>query len=401
MSSKFPTLAVEIIELISAFSDPADLRSLRLVCRELNRKTLHYFGLANFATVQTDLSRDSLQRIQNISESEHLAVHVQCLHIKHADDGRLGRGLDWCPHQWNSLTNQFGGADVLRDVLVKNLLKYRSFHINSYDEYQPHRETDSLIPSDALGIVMSLVAEADLALRSFTVESTHNGNGRLDTQRLQMPLSRTPRFTAAWSHIEELVLNFAMTSDQYDWILLLISSGPRLRNLSLVFHDASSSFIERLVSLHSLHRLEDLSLRSAHMTVENISTLLLNNRETLNSLSLRHTIIEDGGKWATVLETMEGQFPRLENLLLFWLKEQPANRRVVFSNLTRHPVVPGSEDYRPGDNRLRYDSHLLESMEMPIRLIYWGGGRRVVGVEYRGTGIDHVLSALADTAETV
>jgi len=399
MSSKFPTLAVEIIELISAFSDPADLRSLRLVCRELNRKTLHYFGLASFATVQTDLSRDSLQRIKNISESEHLAVHVQCLHIKHADDGRLGRGLDWCLYQWTSLTDQLGGADVLRDVLVNKLLKCRSFHINSYDEYQTHRETDSLIPSDALGIVMSLVAEADLALRSFTVESTHNGNGRLDTQRLQMPLSHTPRFTAAWSHIEELVLNFAMTSDQYDWMLLLISSGPRLRNLSLVFHDASSSFIERLVSLHSLHRLEDLSLGSAYMTVENISTLLLNNRETLNSLSLRHTIIEDGGRWATVLEMMEGQFPRLENLLLFWLKEEPANRRVVFSNMIRHPVVPGSEDYRPG--RLRYDSHLLESVEMPIRLRYWGGGRRVVGVEYRGSGIDHVLSALADTAETV
>lgn len=156
-----------------------------------------------------------------------------------------------------------------------------------------------------------------------------------------------------------------------------------------------------LSSSHSLNRLKDLSLRSAHMTVENISTLLFNNRETIHSLSLRHATIEDGGKWATVLENMKGQLPRLENLLLFWLKEQTANHRVIFSKMTRHPVVPGSEVRRPSSNRLIYDSHLLEPVEEPIRLTYWGGRRRVVGVEYRGTGIDHILSALADTAETV
>ncbi len=401
MFSKLPTLAIEIIELISTSLEPADLRSLRLVCRELNSKTLHYFGLANFATVQTNLSRESLQRLQNISESEHLAVHVQCLHIKHTDDGKLGRGFDWRRHQWNLVADQLDGADLLRDVLVKRLLKCRSFQIDSYDEYQPRRETDSLIPSDAVGIVLSIVAEADLALRSFTVESSHDGNGRLDTKRLQMPLSHTPQFIAAWSHIEELVLDYAMTSDQYGWILHLISSAPRLWKLSLGFHDMSSLFMKRLSSSHSLNRLKDLSLRSAHMTVENISTLLFNNRETIHSLSFRHATIEDGGKWATVLENMKGQLPRLENLLLFWLKEQTANRRVIFSKMTRHPVVPGSEDCRPGDDRLRYDSHLLESVEEPIRLRYWGGGRRVVGVEYRGTGIDHILSALADTAETV
>ncbi len=79
MSSKIPTLANEVIELIATFPEPVDLRSLRLVCRELNKKTLHYFRLANFTTIQTDLDRKSLQRLQNITKSEYLAVHVQCL----------------------------------------------------------------------------------------------------------------------------------------------------------------------------------------------------------------------------------------------------------------------------------------------------------------------------------
>ncbi len=42
--------------------------------------------------------------------------------------------------------------------------------MSSYDEYQLRQEADSLIPDDVVGLVLSIVAEADLALRSFTVE---------------------------------------------------------------------------------------------------------------------------------------------------------------------------------------------------------------------------------------
>ncbi|KAI4169615.1 MAG: hypothetical protein LQ343_005554 [Gyalolechia ehrenbergii] len=390
---------MELIELISVLLEPADLRSLRLVCREFNRKTLSHFGLANFTILQTDLSRKSLQRLQDISETKYLAVHVHCLRIKHTDDGKLGQGFRWRHYPTSVLADQLDSAHLLRDVLATKLLKCRSVHIDSYDEYQPPLEQDFLIPSDAVGMVLSMVAEADLSLRSFTVESNHHGNGRLDTQRLQMSLSHTLRFLTAWSHIEELVLDYAITPDQYDWISHLISSSPRLRKLSLGFHDDSSSLIERLSSSQSLNRLEDLSLRSAHLSVETMSALLLHNRESLHSLSLRHATLENEGKWATVLEGMQGHFPRLENLALFWLKETDI-RRVTFSGLSNHPVVPGSEEHGPG-NRVKCDSHRLEGVKEPFRLRYWGGARRAVGIEYRGSGVNHVLSALAGTAETI
>ena len=433
MSSQMSSLAVEVIEFISAFLEPADLRSLRLVCRGINRKTLRYFALANFATVQTDFSRKSLQRLQSISESEHLAVHVQCLQIMHRMDGKLGQGLDWRPHQGNLLVDQLDGPGVprnglvkrllkcrlfhinsydeynlrrekgsllLRDILVKRLLKCRSFHINSYDEYDFRRETGTLLPSDAVGIVLSVVAEANLAIRSFTVKSSPDGNGRLDTQRLRMPLCHTPQFIAAWAHVKELILDYKMSFDQYDWILFLISSAPQLRKLLLVFYDTDSLFMERLSSLHVLDKVENLSLRFAHVLVDSISRLLLNNRETVHSLSLQYATIENGGKWATVLRSMKGQLPRLENLSLFGLKEQTGDGHVFFSKLASRPVVPTSKVYAPG-YRLISDSHLLEQVEEPVRLIYWGGRRRVVGIEYHGTAINDVLSALADTAETI
>ena len=400
MSCELPALVIEIIELISTFLEPADLRALRLVCRELNSKTLHYFGLANFATVHTDLSRKSLQRLRSILGTEHLAVHVQHLLIKHTDNGKLAGRFDWHCHQWNLVASQLDGANLLRDVLGKRLLECRSFQIDSYDGLQPCQEADFLTPSDAVGMVLSVIAEADLAVRSFSVKSVHGGNRGLDTKRLQTALSRTSQLIAAWSCIEELVLDYGATSDQHDWILHLISSAPRLRTLSLRFQDTGSLFMESLSLSHSLDRLEDLSLSSTRMTVESISRLLLRNRETLHSLSFQRARIDGGGKWATVLENMKGQLPRLESLLLFWLMEQIATHCVIFFNLTGYPSIPGARESGPGGGRLSDDSYLLDSVEEPVRLRYGGGGRMVVGVEYHGNEIDNVLSILADAAET-
>ena len=399
MSSKFLTLVIEIIELIATFVELADLRSLRLVCRELNRKTLNSFGLANFATIQTDLSYKSLERIRSISNSEHFATHVQCLHVKDSPDGIIGQGFDWGRHFSGCLAENLNGTDLLRDLLSQRLLNCRSFLIYSYDEYEPRHDTDRLVPSDAVGLILSIVAEADLALQSFTIHSSHNGKGRLDTPRLQMPLSQTPRFVKAWSQIKELVLDYAITSDQWNWVLHLISSVLKLRKLSLGFYEGDTSFMQRLSSLHELNRLEELRLGSARVTVDAITSLLLKNCDTLHSLYLQYTALDDEGKWSTVLENMKGQFPQLQNIVLFWLKQGTNNGRTIFSKLLKYPVIPRSEVRGPND-RLKYDSRRIESMKDPIRLRYWGIGQMVVGVEYHGKETDQALSALVDTVET-
>lgn len=45
------------------------------------------------------------------------------------------------------------------------------------------------------------------------------GSGRLDTNGLHISRNYTPLFIAAWPQIEELRLDYAMASDQYDWVL--------------------------------------------------------------------------------------------------------------------------------------------------------------------------------------
>ena len=375
MSSRFPTLATEIIELIATFLEPVDLRFLRLVSRELNRKTLRSFGRANFATIHTDLSHESLERIRTISKSEHFARHVQCLQVKAPRDGIIDKRFHWPRRFSRGLAKNFNRADLLRDLLSQCLLNCRSFVI--YNSEPPH-DTDCLVPNDAVGLILSIVARADIALQSFTVR--YIPFSLPNWQWLEVPLSQTPKFVKAWSQIEELALDFAVVFDHRAWVLLVLSA-PKLRKLSLRFGLRDTSlFMQQLSSLHELNKLEELSLSPYSATEEAITSLLLKNRDTLHSLSLEYIILEH--EWSTIFENMKGQFPQLQNFELFCLKETANFDRLVCSALLKYPVIPGSEVRGPkGD--LEYDSRRIESMADPVRLRYWcitkvgGNGYRV------------------------
>lgn len=398
MSSRFPLIAVEVIELIASFIKPNDLRSLRLTCRELSRKTLTSYGRANFTTIQTDLSHRSLETLQNISSSDHLATHVQCLHVKADSKDFIGKDFDWPRLPSGCLADNLNGADKLREVLYQGLYNCRSIVIHTWDEYEPSHDNDRLMPSDAVGLILSIVAEADLTLRSSTVQKHDNNKARLDTPRLQVPLSRAHKYVKAWSQLEELVLDYSISSDQYDWVLHLISSVPRLRKLTLGFFERDVSFVQRLSSLHQLNRLEELRLGSGSVNVDAFTALLLRNRDTLHSLSVQFTTLDNGGEWHILFGRLNSQFARLQHLELFWLRQETNHNRVIFSKLSRYPVIPGSEVWK--NTHLKYDSRRIRSTQDPIRLRYWGNKNSVVGIEYHGQGVDQVLSALADTAET-
>ena len=408
MSSRLPSLPVEILRLLMNNLEPTNLFALRLVCRELSRKTLHDFVRTYFAIVRTDLTPKSLQRLHDISESENLAQYVKDLRITHFD-GALGHGFQWPRHPLGHLAHPLIGADLLRDILVNKLVQCSSFCIDGYDEVRQREEMDFLTPGDAVGIIFSLIADTSLAIRSFKIESMMGSTGRLDTKRLLTASCRQPQFIASWAHLEALILNNRITCDQYDWVLDLISNAPRLRELSLRFYseypNRTSGFTERLNSAHHFRWLQAFSLESAVVTAETIVEFLLQSHNTLRALFLRCVAIKGGGTWATVLKLMKGNLPCLASLLVFALQEHQADgwSRVVFSKLAEYPALPGSEERRPGDGRLRSDSRRVNSLERPVQLTYqWlYGKRRVVSADYQGPGMDNFLDVLRESAENV
>lgn len=111
MVSKLCTLAVELIELIAGVLEPADLFSLRLVCKELNEKTFQYFSHTCLTTIRTDLSRKSLQELEELSEHEQLRHHVRTLLTKGPND--MGRGFSWDRHPSGHLLASQPGVQML------------------------------------------------------------------------------------------------------------------------------------------------------------------------------------------------------------------------------------------------------------------------------------------------
>ncbi|KAI9879848.1 MAG: hypothetical protein M1830_006871 [Pleopsidium flavum] len=388
MTSKLCTLAVELIEHIASVLEPLDLFSLRLVCKGLNEKTLHYFARTYLTTVQTDLSYKSLKELKELSAHEQLSHHIQTLLIKEGLND-IGRGFLWNRHPSDHLLAPLSGIQMLQDILLNNLVNCRSFHIYGAHAEEDLYESDWLTSSDAIAIILTIIAETSLPIRSFYVDFRKWGTGKVDAKRLHTLQYQKPEFRTAWTHLQELCLEQSMTLDTFDWALRLVLCATNLQKLTLDFEfDHSISFIDRLSSTDSFPKLQELKLSCAYVTVELISRFLLRFRDSLRALLFRHIIIDDdsGGTWISVLSNLRSNLPLLESICVNHLKEfKPGEKgRITFPALSDNPVVPGLQGGR---------------FELIGKKFH--GSPRIFGVSYCGPRMDVALEILARSAEYI
>jgi len=388
MTPKLCTLAVELIEHIASALEPADLFSLRLVCKGLNEKTLHYFARTYLTTVRTDLSHKSLQELKELSAHEQLRHHVRILLIKEGPND-FGRGFWWNRHPSGHLLGPSSGIQMLQDILLDNLMNCRAFHIyDTHAEEAPY-ESDWLTSSDAIAIILTIIAETSLPIKSFYVDFRKGGTGKVDAKRLHTLQYQKPEFRTAWAHLQELCLEQSMTLDTFDSAVELVLGATNLQKLTLNFEfDHSSSFIDRLSSTDSFPKLQELKLSCAYVTVGIISRFLLRFRDSLLALLFHHVIIDDdsGGTWISVLSNLRSNFPLLESICVKYLKEcKPGeNGRIMFPALSDNPVLPGLQGGR------------FELIGKNFR-----GSPKILGVSYCGPRMDVALEILARSAEYI
>lgn len=381
MAPKLNILAIELIEKIASELEPVDLFSLRLVCKELNKKTLHAFGRSCLATIQTDLSRKSLQRLGELSEHEQLKHYVRTLLIKGPND--IGREFLWNRHPSGYLVPPLPAVQILRDILLNNLVNCRSFHIYRDHEEEDVYESDCLTPSDVVGIILSIITETSLPVKSFIVDFRKWGTGEVDAKRLQILQYRSPEFRSAWAHLQELSLEQSMTLDTFDWTLDLVLSATSLQKLTLRFEfDLSAEFIDRLSSSEIFPRLREFCLSSAYTTLEVISRLLLRVRNSLRKISFYQVSIVSGGTWGTVFREIS-HLPLLESINVNFLADYNQGR-VMFPAISDNPIVPKSQGR---SFNFVYKKH--------------SGRPRIFGVSYRGPGIGLALEILEKSVEYV
>lgn len=392
MEPTLPTLATELVELIACWLGPADLCSLRLVCKDLRQKSKCVFG-ACFTTIRIDYSQKSLQKLQQISEVDNLRLYVQKLLIKGREREELGRGFQWQRHSSGYLEAPLPGFEKLQYLLAHNLPNCRSFHIWGRG-CGPHDKFDTFRFNDMVALILRMVpflsieASNSLPVKSFILGCTtpdhvgrpRHGNGIVDVKRLQTWQDRQPSFREAWAHIQELSLHQVLRMEMFDWGIDLILDATSLRKLSVnVGYSLSRSFLARLCHATSLSNLESFKLACAHPSVEILSRLIGRLHDPLRVFSLSHISLERLTDWSIVLERLGKQAPFLHSVFICMLTTA-TQQRITFPSLGIDPVVP-------------------ESGGREFTLMRDDTFKEIIGVAYQGPRADKAMDKLAKVVD--
>ncbi|KAJ5960782.1 uncharacterized protein N7479_007932 [Penicillium vulpinum] len=380
------SLPVELTELVADFLEADEVLALRLVCRELQRKTFHHFAQRFFSTIKTNLSEDSLRRINALSQNIALRPYVTGLAFM-LQNG-VGRGLVWNRHPWGPISAPLEVEAIrsLRDNLIQNLINCRSFFI--FCRYpEGHPDMTHVTITDAVAVFFALVVDARLPVSSFHLIYA-NRNSRtliMDMRRLPKLLYRQPEFKIVWANLQNLSLEQYLTLDNFGFLLELVLSAPNLQTLllNLGMHDLASEFMHELAESASFSQLRELALFRTSMGDPDLHKLLAKVRPTLTSLTLHHVSLAPGNDLTPFIKELSQGFLALQSISLYYLwASTPAKGLLTF------PDIPKT-------------SSLCDSKGQHLNIFYSEDIKTptVLGVEYSGPKMSHVLKLLQTKTE--
>ncbi|KAI9716950.1 MAG: hypothetical protein M1812_005099 [Candelaria pacifica] len=376
MACSISNLPAEVTHSIVKQLDHISLCSVRLTCKDLERKSLYQFRDTFFTTREMDLGPTSLRRLQAISESEQYRSHVRALSIVRPEGKEIGEGFHWPRITGSDDTSYIDtqhsvGVQVLRDVL-NNLGNCRSFRIHDllcHDGLlEPYLvasrihdlliQTDRLGPyylaaSDAIGVLLDVVIKANLSVDSLDIDFD---NSVVDGKRLRTQLFKQPTFPTRWANLKHLRIKSYITPENHDWIRDVLYHATGLEKLTMLFNlqlcpQLTSDYLDH--SPNVIEGLRELELGGIKASEDLILALLQKCRKNLRSLTLRLVSLIDGA-WARILMELM-TFRLLENVTVNHLGGSIGEEIhwAQFPGLETNPMVPGSNgqsfklDYYP------------------------------------------------------
>ncbi|CAI7660790.1 unnamed protein product [Penicillium viridicatum] len=360
-----PSLPVELVELIADLLDADGLIALRLVCRELQRKTFHHFGQRFFSSIKTDLSGESLSRINALSQNVALRPYVNGLAFM-LQNG-VGRGLVWDRHPWGPISGPLE-VEAIRSL-------------------QGHPDMSHVTITDAVAVFFALVVDARLPVSSFHLIYANKYSRTLimDMRRLPKLLYRQPEFKIVWANLQKLSLEQYLTLDNFGFLLELVLSAPNLRTLLLNVgsHDLASEFVHELAESANFSQLRELGLFRTSMRGPDLHKLFANIRPNLISLTLYHVSLAPGSDWAPFLEELSQGFLALQSISLYCLwASTPAKDLLTFPDIRKTHSLCTSKGHH-------LNVFYSEDLKAPT----------VLGIDYSGSKISHVLNLLQTKTE--
>ena len=406
MAGYLPELTTEIVQLIADTLEPADLCSLRLVCREISNKTLHTFGQTCFANLGTNLTSESLQRLQNISEVDHLARHVHNLRIQCLGD-RFNPRQSSEDQSVDLDEESIAEAELLENILVNRFVNCRSFEIESdYDIYPMDIYEEK--SSDAVSIILAIGAGKHWFVKSLRVvgyqSPSYRSQDQAHSDSMQAKWRKRPQFEAAWSQLEELSLETDGSIDCLDEAEDLLSCASSLGKLSLSRCHGSAVLMSPLDHCKPLSKLGSLKFSIMDVAVNTIPDAFSRCGAALRTVTLQEVTLRGEDQWPRVFKNMKGKCPQLESFTAGVLrrKRYPTNLYTIvkFPRLKGYPLVPNSESSVSYNSRYynSTDKRIVKTLEQPVQIYYGGKGKWISGISYEGPDMNDLFDILAETA---
>ncbi|OQE44152.1 hypothetical protein PENCOP_c002G04782 [Penicillium coprophilum] len=373
-ASGIHTLPIEILAEISRYTESLDLCALRLTCRAMYQSSLHHFAQTFIRTLKTDLSPNSLVRVEEAAKDEIFGPCVRKLKIGRNSNCCLGPCIP-------DITSKEAYTQSWRDVM-RRLVNCRSFELQYSTYTTPHPDGDGIVLDEATGLVLDAISTEQIPMESFSIEILNYRDRTRQDNPTQFGIATfgIPTF----SQLKELSLMIPDAEPKtINWMAKTIQSTRSLRKLGILFNwnCKSTSLLSQLSSVGCLPELQDLTF--SRMSFESSAALgmfLYNIRNSLRSITFARVELEAGG-WRSLLHGLSGGVYLLDRLVLHRVLEP--NMFVSFRNVPEYAL-----------KNMSIDRRLLRTYQM----CYFD--RMDVGFSYSGSNFNDVVRRVAALAES-
>jgi hypothetical protein len=199
----------------------------------------------------------------------------------------------------------------------------RSFCIDN-DCSNPHKlyDRDCLRPSDVVAIVLYIIAESGLPVRSFVSDFFAFGASSVEINRQHLASYQNLEFKSGWSQLQELFLRQSMMPQQIDWVQSLISAAPNLRCLTLDFgSEMLNMFFNQASSREKLPKLQELNISSINFHRDSLFEFLFRFGDSLRILPLTHFSLDLTRTWKSSFKLLRARLQALGTISVCFLTE--------------------------------------------------------------------------------
>ncbi|KAH8159431.1 hypothetical protein CIB48_g8817 [Xylaria polymorpha] len=334
-----------------------------------------------FSTWKTSLMADDLSRLEMLAKCVQTREYIKVICVEDAYD-EFGETLPsessviWPRHEDGQVAAEALGVELLKSMLATKQLRPDRLEIR--DKRTPITPSD---PEIAALLARNILNGADLAITAFSVRKE---SPMTTITTAELSPEHQGRDTG-FSIMRKAELCLGQNLNSY-WANQVLFHAPALKELSLSFWQPHNMPHTTPLILEdtTLPELEKLELSMATLSVQSIMTLLSNSGQSLTGISFRLTTLVNNSTWSELLNAIGNEFPHLTWFKLTHLSEGPIGAsQVTFPGLDKDSVV--GESYRNGLKLLQKGS---------------AGNKRIPGVEYGGSGANHVLRITAECAVT-